>query len=62
MMAKNGLGVQRLTSAHFDAAAETVAQIVLKGCGIYPHATNREARPVTEPTQGSLPSRSVSSA
>ena len=62
VMAKNGLGVQRLTSAHFDAAAETVAQIVLKGCGIQLRATNREARPVTEPTQGSLPSRSVSSA
>jgi hypothetical protein len=34
VMAKNGLGVQRPTSAHFDAAAKTIAQIVLKGCGI----------------------------
>jgi hypothetical protein len=39
-----------------------VAQIVLKGCGIHLRAHTREARPVTEPTQGSLPSRSVSRA
>ena len=33
-MAKNGLGVKRLTRAHFAAGAETIAQIVLNGCGI----------------------------
>ena len=31
VMAKNGLGVKRLTRAHFAAAAETIAQIVLSG-------------------------------
>jgi TetR/AcrR family transcriptional regulator len=62
VMAKNGLGVPRLTSIHFDAAAETVAQIVLKGCGIRLSAPNRETRPLTESAQGSLLSRSVSSA
>ena len=31
VMAKNGLGVKRLTRAHFTAGAETIAQIVLNG-------------------------------
>ena len=34
VMAKNGLGVKHLTRAHFAAGAETIAQIVLNGCGI----------------------------
>jgi len=31
---KNVLGVKRLTRAHFDTAADTIARIVLKGCGL----------------------------
>ena len=34
VMPKNGLGVQRLTRAHFDTVAENMARVVLKGCGI----------------------------
>jgi len=34
VVAKNGLGIQRLTASHFEDAAETITQIVLKGCGI----------------------------
>ena len=34
VMARNALGVRRLGHAHFDAAAETITQVVMKGCGI----------------------------
>jgi AcrR family transcriptional regulator len=62
VMAKNGLGVQRLTSTHFDAAAETIGQIVLKGCGIRLRPAARGLEPAPKADQGSLPSRSLSSA
>ena len=45
VMAKNGLGVKRLTRAHFAAGAETIAQIVLNGCGIRLRAAGSEQRP-----------------
>ncbi|HEY3624140.1 MAG TPA: TetR/AcrR family transcriptional regulator [Roseiarcus sp.] len=45
VMAKNGLGVKRLTRAHFADGAETIAQIVLKGCGIRLLAGSSEQRP-----------------
>jgi len=62
VMAKNGLGVERLTRAHFDAAAGTIAQIVLKGCGIRLRGSRRESGQAEAPGQRSLPSRSVSKA
>ena len=62
VMAKNGLGVKRLTRAHFDAAAGTIAQIVLQGCGIRLRASRRKPGQAEEPGQRSLPSRSVSKA
>ena len=34
VMARNALGVPRLDGNHFDTAAETITQIVLKGCGV----------------------------
>jgi TetR/AcrR family transcriptional regulator len=48
VMATNGLGVQRLTRAHFAAAAETIAQIVLNGCGIRLRACRSELQPADE--------------
>lgn len=49
VMAKNGLGVERLTRADFAAAAETIAQIVLQGCGIRLRASGRKPRPAGQP-------------
>lgn len=62
VMARNGLGVERLTRAHFAAAAETIAQIVLQGCGIRLRASGREPGQAEEPGQRSLLRRSVSKA
>jgi TetR/AcrR family transcriptional regulator len=63
VMAKNGLGVERLTRAHFAAAEETIAQIVLSGCGIRLRARRPgQRRPPAKGDQGNLPSRSVSKA
>ena len=45
VMAKNGLGVKRLTRAHFAAGAETIAHIVLNGCGIRLPGAGSEPRP-----------------
>lgn len=45
VMAKNGLGVRRLTRAHFAAGAETIAQVVLNGCGIRLRDARSERRP-----------------
>jgi TetR/AcrR family transcriptional regulator len=45
VMAKNGLGVKRLTSAHFATGAETITQIVLNGCGIRLRGARSERRP-----------------
>ena len=61
VMAKNGLGVDRLTRTHFAAAGETIAQIVLNGCGIRLRAPPRP-RPRRRAAQGSLLSRSMSRA
>jgi TetR/AcrR family transcriptional regulator len=52
VMAKNGLGVKRLTRAHFDAAAGTIAQIVLQGCGIRLRASRRKPLPAAEGDRG----------
>ncbi len=62
MMAQNGLGAKRLTRAHFAAAAETIAQVVLNGCGIRLRARRSPPRPAEEAGQGSRLSRSVSKA
>src|SRR5262249_28843864 len=48
VMAQNGLGVQRLTRAHFAAAANTIAQIVLNGCGIRLRTSRSELRRADE--------------
>jgi TetR/AcrR family transcriptional regulator len=61
VMARNGLGVKRLTRTHFTAAGETIVQLVLNGCGIRLRVC-REPRPADEAAQGSLPSRSTSKA
>ncbi len=34
VMARNGLGVTRLTTDDFEKATETIAHIVMKGCGV----------------------------
>jgi TetR/AcrR family transcriptional regulator len=62
VMARNGLGVKRFSSAHFADAAETISRIVLNGCRI-----RRPRRPFRGAAggaagQGSLLSRSVSRA
>lgn len=62
MMARNGLGAKRLTRAHFTAAAETIAQIVLNGCGIGLRARRGAPWPEEAAGQRSRLSRSVSKA
>jgi AcrR family transcriptional regulator len=42
VMARSALGVRRLDRAHFDAAAETITHVVMKGCGI---RLNEETKP-----------------
>lgn len=44
VMAKNGLGVKRLTGSHFEDAATTIIQIVMKGCGVRPRVRRRPPR------------------
>jgi TetR/AcrR family transcriptional regulator len=34
VMAENALGARRISRAHFEAAAETILHVVLKGCGV----------------------------